>query len=163
MNKNRRSSEAQTLVVLALFCIFTASVLMVLMLGTKIYRAMGAKSDAVYAQRTALCYISEKISHQDIKNGVRIGSFGDSPALFMEETIAGTEYETTIYVYEGKLCELFCEKGLGLSPDSGSAIMDAYSVDFELYGSGLMEISYTSPEGKTATSFIHLRAGRVLQ
>lgn len=156
--KNARGSSA-FIMVLALFCVFAASVLLTLLLGTKAYSAVSSASDRSFDRRTALSYVAEKLRHADEAGVVSLGEFGGSPALFLSEEYDGVEYETRIYIYEGILRELFCEKGLDIGPEAGSEIISGSALSIDIKDGCLLEICFTDSQGRSESIFTALRSG----
>ena len=159
MKNNRRAHSIDTVFVLALFCVFAASVLLTLIFGTRAYSSVKTSSDEAYYRRTALSYITEKLRQNDISGGVSLGEFGGSPALILHNTYDEIEYETYIYTYGGKVCELFCEADLDLTPEAGNAIIEGRALSFESVGGSLIKITYTDPEGLTGETLVYLGSG----
>lgn len=156
--KSSRDSSA-FIMVLALFCVFAASVLLTLLLGTRAYSAVSSASDRSFDRRTALSYVAEKLRHADEAGVVSLGEFGGSPALLLSEEYDGVEYETRIYIYEGTLRELFCEKGLDLEPEAGNEIISGSALSLDIRAGGLLEICFTDSQGRSERIFTALRSG----
>lgn len=159
--KSFRGSSA-FITVLALFCVFAASVLLTLLLGIRAYSTVSSGADRTFDRRTALSYVAEKLRHADGDGGVSLGEFGGSPALIISEEYEGVEYETRIYIYEGVLRELFCEKGLELGPEAGNEIIPGSALRLDLRDGGLLEIRFTDSQGRSERIFTALRSGGVL-
>lgn len=159
MKKTGGGHSVDAIFVLSLFCVFAAAVLLALILGTKTHTAMKTASDRAYYSRTALSYISEKLRHCDSRDAVEIGEFAGSSALVLRETYDGTDYETTIYYYEGGVRELFCEKGVQFEPSAGEEIIEGQAIGFSISDSGLVGVEYTDPDGNTASAGVWLRSG----
>ena len=85
---------ADTAFVLALFAVFTVSVLFVLLSGAGVYKATAASVSDSYGARTAEAYISSKVRHSDaLDDGseplVAIRNFEDITALALYEEYDG--------------------------------------------------------------------------
>lgn len=61
---------------LALFCVFAASALMVVVIGANVYRQTVRGMDSNYDSRTSLTYLTEKVRQNDAANAVTIRSVG---------------------------------------------------------------------------------------
>ncbi|MCL2151521.1 MAG: DUF4860 domain-containing protein [Oscillospiraceae bacterium] len=138
--KNRRR-RIDTIFVMIIFCVFAVSVLMVLMLGAKIYENVTAMSRDGYADHSILSYIWTKIKNSDDAGRIYIGEFSGLPALFIEEQYGQIQYITTIYEYNGWIYELFCEIGLDFLPEDGVQIAEHGSLTFDMYENGLIKVS----------------------
>ena len=128
------------------------------MLGVKTHTAMKTSADEAYYSRTALSYITEKLRHVDASGCAEIGTFSGESALILHESYDNTDYTTTIYLRDGKICELFCEAGLDLSPEAGSPVIEAKALSFKAEN-GLVTISYTDPDGRQSEASAALRSG----
>ena len=140
MNKGIKNRNIDTVFVLIVFSIFAFSVLMVLMLGAGIYRNINEISRAEQHEHTAFSYVWTKIKNFDDTNAISIGDFDGNPAIFIDETIGGTDYRTAIYIYDGWLLELFSETALEFSPQSGRRIVQTDNMTFNKTDNGLIEV-----------------------
>lgn len=122
---------------LALFCVFAASALMVVVIGANVYRQTVRGMDSNYDSRTSLTYLTEKVRQNDAANAVTIRSVGDSPALVLSQQAGERTYETWIYVYDGYLREVFVAQGVQVKPTDGQPIKEQQSFLAEKEGSVL--------------------------
>ena len=121
---------------LALFCVFAASALMVVVIGANVYRQTVRGMDSNYDSRTSLTYLTEKVRQNDAANAVTIRSVGDSPALVLSQQAGERIYETWIYVYDGYLRELDPTGNKVVFEDGKSAPYD-FSKDLRRFAWGL--------------------------
>ncbi|NCC67511.1 MAG: DUF4860 domain-containing protein [Clostridia bacterium] len=162
MNRTGKSHSVDAVFVLSLFCVFAAAILLTLLLGVRSHSAMKTSADRAYYSRTAISYITEKLRHGDAENSVEISRFSDDSSLVLREYFNGTEYTTTIYLCDGQVRELFCESGLDLPPEAGSAIIEGQALSFEKVGESLVKVSYTDPQGAVTQAYVCLRSGGAL-
>ena len=141
MNRAIRGRSIDTIFVLIVFSIFAFSVLMVLMLGANIYRNINELSNYEQYEHTSLSYVWTKTKNFDDAGSIRVGDFNGATALFIYETIGGTEYRTVIYHYDGWLVELFSESALDFSIEDGTRIMRSDGLLFEDLGNGLIQVT----------------------
>ncbi|MDD2972235.1 MAG: DUF4860 domain-containing protein [Lachnospiraceae bacterium] len=118
------------LFVIALFCVFAVSALMLVLIGSNVYRKTVQNMDKNYNTRTSLAYISEKIRQFDETDSIEIGSLDDTNALILKTTTDSGVYNTYIYMYQGYLKELFAAPDAALTPESGQNILPIH--DFVL-------------------------------
>ena len=57
---------------LSLFCLFAASALIVVIIGSGVYRNTTLQMEENYVARTALSYVAEKVRQHDTSGGVRL-------------------------------------------------------------------------------------------
>jgi len=140
MNKVTRGRSVDTVFVLIVFSIFAFSVLMVLMLGASVYRNINDISREGQYEHTALSYIWTKAKNFDEAGSIQVSDFNGVPALFINETLGGTDFRTAIYHHDGWLFELFSEAALEFSLDDGIRIIRVDELDFREIESGLIEV-----------------------
>lgn len=116
---------------LALFCVFAASALLVVLIGANVYKGTVAEMGESFSTCTSVTYISTKIRQSDAVNSVYIADFGGENALVLTQEIGGEIYETRIYHRDGELRELFTRKGEAVSPDDGQFIMNVRALYME--------------------------------
>jgi hypothetical protein len=162
MGKATKNHTIDVIFVLAIACAFAASILMVLMMGINVYGNIQKTAESEFNERVCLSYISAKVHSNDTANGIRTGHFEDIPALFVDQEFHLEMYNTIIYVYDGQLMELFCEKDrmeeLGFYPASGTPVLKAAAITFEKVGQNLLLVEYTGVDGKTGRMFINIRS-----
>lgn len=153
-----KMNTIDTAFAIALLCMFAASVLMVLLLGTRIYTSMTTATDDSYNERTCLSYIAEKLRHGDKASAVSVGTFDGLNAMMIETEDNHTTYETILYYYDGWLRELFFEKGTSFLKTDGTKIIEAQSVKFTEVKSGLFSVKAVDLKGNTSSLNIFLRS-----
>ncbi|MDO4582437.1 MAG: DUF4860 domain-containing protein [Bacillota bacterium] len=145
---------------LLLFLIFTASVLLVLTSGTRVYRDTVDKSAANFSERSLVAYLTAKVHHHDNQGAIELAQFGDGTALLLNEDFEGVEYATYIYIYDGYVRELYMEKALGLGAESGEPVMAAQSLELRAEPErSLLHISCTGDSGRELQSVVYVRSG----
>ena len=144
MAKPVRAQKIDTIFVLAIFCVFAASVLMSLMFGASIYKNTTDKSNEKYGENICLSYVWMKVKNTDSIDNVYVDTFHDLSVLCLDEEYDGITYQTQIYLYEGWVCELFTELGLDFYPDAGMPVVEADSLSFETLDSGLIKVTVNS-------------------
>ena len=160
MRKPSSTQRVDTVFALLIFCAFAAAVLLVLLLGVRVYEKVAARSDEAYDQRIALSYISAKIRHADTQENIYVGSFEgyekhpEIGVLYLEEDYDSATYHTMIYFSDGWIRELYCEKGLAFNPEDGEAILEAQALSFETEENGLIRIICTDQNGVRMSIFV---------
>jgi len=159
MKSSEKNHTIDVVFVLAVACAFAASILMVLMLGVNIYGSIQSTSNAEFNERVCLSYVSAKVHSNDYDGAVKVGTFEDSSALFLDQDIDGVTYTTIIYVYDGWLRELFSEEGIDLPPEAGTPILEVDSLRFSAVKANLLSVEYSDLRGARGKVFINLRSG----
>lgn len=141
MRTGLRKRRIDTVFVLVVFCVFAASVLVVLILGAGIYQSMNDISQQERDERTALAFIWTKVKNNDNAGVLSVGEFEGISALFYDEIIGERVFRTAIYLYDGWVTELFADPLLGLSPSDGVHIMELDDLSFDELDYGLIRVS----------------------
>ena len=141
---------------LLIFCAFSIAVLMVLIFGARVYEDIIAQNQDSENQRITVAYIEAKIRHNDTLDNIYVDSFKGYTeetaidTLYLEEDYGTHTYHTMIYLADGWVRELYCEKGLNFNPDDGSKIVEAEALNFIIDPqSGLLSITCTDKTGTT--------------
>lgn len=119
--KQENRHIVDVLFVLALFCVFAVSALVLVIIGAGVYQKTVNDMNLNYSSRTAFSYVTEKIRQNDTASSISIGSILGEDAIILTQEIEGEEYSTYLYEYEGCLMELFLRKG----SDTGSNALKA--------------------------------------
>ena len=154
----RRQSSAGTLACLMLACVFGVTLLLSLVTGAEVYRRVEERGDESSRTRVSLSYITAKIHAYDQVGMLATGEFGESGAVFLYEEIDGFVYETILYVYNGSLMEMLCEKGWEMSPEFGEAVSPALALDVTRPREGLLRLSLTEADGQVSTADVYVRS-----
>lgn len=116
-HKEENRHIVDVLFVLALFCVFAISALMLVTIGANVYQKTVNNMDTNYSSRTAFSYVTEKIRQNDETQTISVGSLEDRPAIVLTQEIDDRLFHTYLYEYEGYLTELFTSADLNLGGD----------------------------------------------
>jgi len=151
------SNSIDVVVGLLLFCLFTVSMLFVILTGARAYKGINLAMQMEYCERTCIDYIAAKIRHYDLSGMVNVVDFEGTNALALDEDIGGDRYSTLIYYYDGYVCELFAAKDAGLKPEDGFSIIKVDSLTFERISNSLVEIN-CCVDSRNETMHVSLRS-----
>ncbi len=161
MKKHRSSPHsAEALLPVILFSVFTLCAVTLIMLAANIYRKTTENSFLNNTARTSLAYITEKVHRYDKAGCVDITVFEGCDALVLSRNTETGLYHTYIYVYDGRLRELFIKEGTRAYPDSGTGIMDAEDFHAEFTGDNILQIYFTAPGKRAEQAAIGLKHHR---
>lgn len=155
----RRQGGAGTIAALLLCCVFGVAALLSLTAGAGIYRQVAQRTEDAGERRVGLTYLAAKVRGFDEAGKVLAGAFGDGDAVYLLQDIDGLTYETILYVHDGWLKELLCERGWELEPEDGQAITPARGLEAALTEEGLLRLAYTGGDGRTETAVLYVRSG----
>jgi len=153
----RRHTGAGTIASLLLACVFAVTLLMAMVTGAGVYRRVAEQVELSSERRLGLTYITTKILGFDETGRVECGEFGGGSAVYLYEDLDGLTYETILYIYDGWLMELFCEKGWELEPGDGEQIVQAKRLDVTRDGD-LLRLGYTGASGQYGSALLSLRS-----
>jgi hypothetical protein len=141
---------------LALFCVFAASALSVVITGANVYRQTVKRMDQNFDGRTSLTYMVQKVRQNDGANAVRTGQVGDSPALVLTQRLGEKDYETWIFVFEGYLREAFVAQGVSVKPTDGQPIKEQQALSVQKDGA-LLTLTAVGADGESRQATVFLR------
>lgn len=143
---------------IALFFVFAASSLAVLLLAANLYSSTTGKIQANDQNRTCLSYISEKIRQNDSEGAVSIQDIEGTQCLALRGNYNGVSCTTYIYEYDGFLKELFLNDGVDILLKNGKTIMEINSLAMDKAGTGLFEFTSTDKKGAEDSLIISERS-----
>ena len=132
---------------LSLFCVFTASALIVMVIGVNVYQNTTKNSTEHYNLRTSFSYITEKIRQADADGAISIRKIGSVDAICLSQTVEGIDYVTYIYPHENELKELFTKADTKAAPEMGTAITQIRDFKLTPVSDGLYELSCHASSG----------------
>lgn len=148
------SHMVDLLFTLALFCVFAASALMVVLIGASVYKNTVQQMDDNFGGRTSITYVATKIRQNDTQNGVRMEEINGIPALVLDQEIDGLVYQTWIYHNDGELREVFTSAdNPPQTADEGQIILEIDEFTIEHQDSSFM-ITSVDPSGRTTSQLI---------
>lgn len=136
---------------IALFFVFAASSLVVLILAADIYGSTTNRLQANDEKRTALSYISEKIRQNDAGGALKITTVEDTECLAMTADYNDVSYTTYIYVYDGMLKELFARDDASISLKNGKDIMEISSLSMSQTDEHLYHFTAVDSQGRESS------------
>lgn len=143
---------------IALFFVFAASALTVLLLATNIYRSTTEHSFRNYTAETSLAYITEKIHQNDSSGAVSIETFNGKDALTLKQDYNGTTYITYIYTEDSALKELYIKEGTKVDTSAGKSILPIESFTMESLKDNTFRFICTDTNGVKARTVVRLRS-----
>lgn len=143
-----------------LFLVFLLCSVFTILIGSRVYENIRARDDQTFYSDTVLAYVTNKVRQSDLADSVTIRQEDGRQILVLTTEEMGSSYETWIYTFDGKLKELFSEKGSGLTTSDGLDIMECPSLSFSLSEtvSGRQLLSVTLGGSRTAS--LLLRSSR---
>lgn len=131
MKKHGTVHTLTGLAALGLLGAFAVCLLSVLLGGAGIYAKLvhrGADGDE---QRTACRYLASRVRSTNTAD-LSVGTFGDSDALLLAETVDGESYLTRVYCHDGWLMELYSAEAGAFSPEDGERLVPVKALHLSL-------------------------------
>lgn len=145
---------------IALFFVFAASSLAVLILAADIYSSTTNQLLANDESRTALSYISEKIRQNDADGALSIIEVDDLTCLAMSADYNGIPCTTYIYEYEGMLKEMFARDDADVSLKAGKDITAVSALSMTRLGDSLYQFTAVDSQGRESSLIASERSVR---
>ena len=136
---------------IALFFVFAASSLVVLILASDIYGSNTNQLQANDENRTALSYISEKIRQNDTGGALEIVSIEGTECLALSADYNDVLHTTYIYEYDGMLKELFVRDDVSVSLEDGKDIMAISSLSISRIDDHLYHFITVDSQGRESS------------
>lgn len=152
----KKGHAMSVLFTMLLFLVFVLSALFTVLIGSRVYENITARSDANYTGNTALSYIANKVRQGDRAGMVDVIEEDGTQVLEMSQRIGDSEYVTWIYWKDGAIRELFTDTSSGLGLEDGLIILECGGLSVSKEGQ-LLHIE-TLGEGGGALS-LYLRSG----
>lgn len=156
--KQKNRHMVDILFVIALFCVFAVSALMLVMIGSNVYKKTVHNMDQNYNTRTSFAYITEKIRQFDSQDAISVGSLEGTDALILTTTANDTIYNTYIYRYDGYLKELFVKSDAAISLESGQNILPISDFTLLAINEHLYQFTLTSENNITYDLYVSTRS-----
>lgn len=145
------------LFVLSLFCMFTVTAFVVVVIGANVYQSTVDHMENTYSTRTALSYVTEKIRQHDEAGMVSLAELDGSPALLLRDTAEGIDYVTYIYSDGSRLLEFTVSEGTAVSSGMGKEIITVRDFSITEAENGFLRLSARDTDGHTVSMYLHLR------
>ena len=138
--------------------VFAVTSVVLTLIGTRVYRHVADTSIQNSDARIMLSYLSNKVRAFDVQDGVVVEEREGLSTLCLYSSVDGQPYETTIYLYNGAVCERFAPKGVPFDPADSEALMDAEALTFTMVAPNLLQASVEIASDVTQTLHMALRA-----
>lgn len=132
MKLQQKTTKLTGLLALTVFALFAACLLLVLLLGARVYKRQTDDGLHSYARRTVAQYLATRVRQGDVSGAVAVEPFGEETALVLTEQVGGEALCTRIYCREGWLWELYTPASSTPHPQDGQRLLPVKSLTFAL-------------------------------
>lgn len=122
-----------------LFALFILALLIAIMAGTGLYRALIDVREQADTSRLATVLIANSVRAADAVDAVGKGQGPEGSSLVLTERLENGTFETRIYAYRGSIVEEYALADAAYTPDKASHIVDSERFSFD-YDNGLLTV-----------------------
>lgn len=130
---NKRDSQPRhsiaAVFVFFLLGLFAMLSLVLILFGAQAYRNTVDRTNAHNNERILNSYIRNNLAVSDSVGGIRFENGEDFQGLIISDPDDEGEFVKYIYVYDGRLCELYMETEEGFDPEAGEVICSADKIE----------------------------------
>ena len=137
---NEKGAGARRAFPTLLLAAFFAALLMALISGVTVYKAVSADQQASSAQREGAGLICNVVRANDSKGAIAQGQGPEGKSLVVVEPLDSGTYETRFYLYEGKVVQEYSLAGSGYTPEKATEVTASDTFDFS-YSDGLLAVT----------------------
>ena len=162
MGKMRSKSGvvAGILLPMGLVCLFAFCSLALALYGGSAYKQIQNGVEDSFGPSVSAGYLRTKLSQFNHSGSIAIRQLGEMDVLVITSQSSGSEYETRIYMHEGRLMENYQRADMEFFPSGGIQIATLKSCQFSLAEDGLFTAVIESLDGSvTETSFAVAQGG----
>ncbi len=147
-----RKHTIDTLFVFLLYGLFALLSMLLILIGSRIYKRTVENTEARGDVRASLSYVANKIRSSD---RAALETRGSLSVLVLTQTVDGEDFETCIYYTGGALKEYLIEAGSPFHPEKGETVtaLTAFSFAEE---DGLLTVTSAGRDGRPHTMHIAL-------
>ncbi|WP_080799632.1 DUF4860 domain-containing protein [Arabiibacter massiliensis] len=122
-----------------LFALFVVALLIAIMAGTGLYRALVDVRDAADSSRLATGLIANSVRAADAVDAVGAGQGPEGRSLVLTERLDSGTFETRIYAYQGFIVEEYALDDAPYTPEKATRIVASERFAFS-YENGLLVV-----------------------
>lgn len=141
---------------LALFCVFIASSLFIVIMGADIYEKTINSIENNFNLETSIAYLRQKTHQNDFKDKICESQVEGITALLLKDE--NDEFYTYIYYYNGYLQEQLVKKNSSPSLSGGEEISKLLNFNFEFISQNLIRFSLCDENNSTKSIYINLKS-----
>lgn len=122
-----------------LFIMFIIVLLLAVLAGVGLYKALNEMREATDATRLSLSLISNDVRAADSIDAVAVGVGPEGNALVLRENLSTGRFETRIYLYNGSIVEEYALQDSAYTPQKATVLTKSETFSFS-YRNGLLTV-----------------------
>lgn len=139
-----------------LLAVFFIALLLSLVCGVLVYKHVTNLQTAANTQREGLELICNVVRANDSTGSVAVGNGPEGKALVIVEALSTGNYETRIYLHDGKIVQEYSLAESPYTPEKASTITESGTFSFS-YANGLLNVE--TDQGSAEIALRHLQGG----
>ena len=139
-----------------LFALFIVALLIAIMAGTGLYRALVDVREQADASRLATGLIANSVRAADSVDAVGAGKGPEGRSLVLTERLDSGTFETRIYAYQGSIVEDYALADAAYTPEKATPIVASQRFAFS-YEDGLLTVD--TDDGSVQVALRSVRGG----
>lgn len=139
-----------------LFALFIVSLLIAIMAGTGLYRALVDVRDQADTSRLATGLIANSVRAADSVDAIGAGKGPEGRSLVLTERLDSGTFETRIYAYQGSIVEEYALADAAYTPEKATPIVASQHFSFS-YKKGLLTVD--TDDGSVQVTLRSVRGG----
>lgn len=139
-----------------LFALFIVALLIAIMVGTGLYRALVDVREQADTSRLATGLVANSVRAADAVNAIGAGQGPEGRSLVLTERLDSGTFETRIYAYQGSIVEEYALADAAYTPEKATPIVESQRFAFS-YENGLLTVD--TDDGSVQVALRSVRGG----
>lgn len=150
MKPQEQTHSIDLLFVLLIFAAFVSTAMLLISLETGEYQKIIERMQDNDLSRVTTAYLTQKVRQGREVEDITTEDFHGIPSLCIRSRIAGGQYETYLYVYEGRLMELMTPEGnfSNVIPAGGTPLVPMEELRFEFIKDNAVQVEGITGDGE---------------
>lgn len=132
----------------ALFALLAVALLLAILAGTGVYRALRAADEAASDNRLSSALIANAVHATDAAGSVSIGTGPQGASLVLTERLESGTYETRFYLYNGSIMQEYALADEAYDPEGALMVVQSHTFDVA-YDARAGLLTITTDQGTT--------------
>ncbi|MBQ7536259.1 MAG: DUF4860 domain-containing protein [Stomatobaculum sp.] len=156
MDRQGQSHSIDLLFVLLIFAGFVATAMLLISMETSEYQKIIGRMQDNDLSRVTTAYLTQKVRQGREIDAITTEDFHGIPSLCVRSRIAGRQYETYLYVYEGRLMELMTPEGNidSVIPAGGTPLVPMEELHFEIIKENAVLVEGITGDGEELSTLL---------
>ncbi len=127
--------------VLSLFLVLTVCGLLLVFMGSNVYKKTAEDYDNSFSERTTMAFLAKQVRQNKSLNAIKVGNVEGEKALVIREENEFGIFDKYIYCYDKKLCEIYAKESFIPVLSAGKSLVDIENFDVNIDESGFLTLT----------------------